>query len=239
MSKKVRGGGRLLGDLPKVRQIKLAAVGLAVLAIVITALRLTVFAPETESFSTSDLKNAVQLDNLSTVDYVYHGIAEKHGKIAGVIDTIDYRVKYKAHVRVSFKMSDIQFDKDVDNKVVTAYLPEATLESPVVEEKSFDFLPKGATADLPDVIALCKKDAAADVNKTFIKQQAKTNLEGLVEGLTMPLIDRDGSDEWTLEFKPLSEYEKQKAANKAADTDETGADKADKSSARGANDEGK
>ena len=77
-------------------------------------------------------------------------------------------------------MSDIQFDKDVDNKVVTAYLPEATLESPVVEEKSFDFLPTGATADLPDVIALCKKDAAADVNKTFIKQQAKTNLEGLI-----------------------------------------------------------
>lgn len=42
-----------------------------------------------------------------------------------------------------------------------------------------------------------------------------------------------------MEFKPLSEYEKQKAANKAADTDETSADKADKSSAKGANDEGK
>lgn len=33
---------------------------------------------ETRYLATSDLKSAVDIDNLSTIDYTYHGIAEKH-----------------------------------------------------------------------------------------------------------------------------------------------------------------
>lgn len=33
---------------------------------------------ENQYVTESDLKSAVDIDNLSTIDYVYHGIAEKH-----------------------------------------------------------------------------------------------------------------------------------------------------------------
>ena len=79
---------------------------------------------ETQYLTTSDLKSAVDIDSLSTVDYTYHGIVEKHGRFLWM-DRVDYRVKYEAHIRASYTMSDIQFGIDKENKVVTAYLPRS------------------------------------------------------------------------------------------------------------------
>ena len=84
---------------------------------------------ETQYVTESDLKSAVDIDNLSTIDYVYHGIAEKHSTFLWQ-DRVDYRVKYQAHVRASYKLVDIEFRVDRDNGVATAYLPEAEIIPP-------------------------------------------------------------------------------------------------------------
>ena len=158
---------------------------------------------QNQYFSESDLKTAVDIDNLSAIDYAYCGIAEKRGKILWQ-DTVDYRVKYKAHVRASYKLSDIEFSIDDNSKVVTAYLPEATISKPQLDQNKFGYLPAGAKADIKDVIALCREDAASDLNKEEIQKEAASSLQDTVTALTLPFL----GDSYRLEFKPKSEWGK-------------------------------
>ena len=163
---------------------------------------------ETQYLTTSDLKSAVDIDSLSTVDYTYHGIVEKHGRFLWM-DRVDYRVKYEAHIRASYTMSDIQFGIDEENKVVTAYLPKAQVGEPQLDNSKFGYLPENATADMKDVLSLCRKDAADEVDKKEIKKQADASLRDTVKALTLPLIE----DEYKLVFKPLAEYKGEADSN--------------------------
>ncbi len=88
--------------------------GIAVLAIVLVLLMgfllPSVFSGnKTEYFGTSSLKNAVNIESLSTVEYPYTGIAEKHSTTFFGNDKVNYRVKYDATVRASYKLSSIEF----------------------------------------------------------------------------------------------------------------------------------
>lgn len=163
---------------------------------------------ETQYLTTSDLKSAVDIDSLSTVDYTYHGIVEKRGRFLWV-DRVDYRVKYEAHIRASYTMSDIQFGIDEEHKVVTAYLPKAQVGEPQLDNSKFGYLPENATADMKDVLSLCRKDAADEVDKKEIKKQADASLRDTVKALTLPLIE----DEYKLVFKPLAEYKGEADSN--------------------------
>lgn len=163
---------------------------------------------ETQYLTTSDLKSAVDIDSLSTVDYTYHGIVEKHGRFLWM-DRVDYRVKYEAHIRASYTMSDIQFDIDEENKTVTAYLPKAQVSEPQLDNSKFGYLPENATADMKDVLSLCRKDAADEVDKKEIKKQADASLRDTVKALTLPLIE----DEYKLDFKPLADYKGEADSN--------------------------
>ena len=42
--------------------------------------------------------------------------------------------------------------------VATAYLPEAEIGEPQLDHKEFGYLPENATADMKDVIALCREE---------------------------------------------------------------------------------
>lgn len=156
---------------------------------------------ETHYLTTSDLISAVDIDNLSAIDYLYHGIAEKKGKLLWM-DHVDYRVKYEAHIRAHYTMSDIRFEIDEDDKKVTVYIPEPQIDEPQLDSNEFGYLPENAKADMKDVIALCREDAKNDINIGEIKTQAEESLQDTVRALTLPLI----GDEYQLEFKPISEY---------------------------------
>ena len=74
-----------------------------------------------EDYVTStQLKKAVNIENLSSAEFVYNGIAEKHKDNS---DEIEYRVAYEATVKVGVKMSDIDFDIDQSNKVIVPACP--------------------------------------------------------------------------------------------------------------------
>lgn len=163
-------------------------------------------------FTTSDLKEAVQIENLSTVKYVYRGIAEHHNivelPIANTIvhDEVDYRVKYEADIRAYFNLSDIEFKKNEETRTVIAYLPEAQIGEPSLASSELGFLPDDfKDAKIKDVIALCKEDAANDVNIEEIKTEAKSNLEGIIEALTKPIL-KDDHGSWEIEFDDLTNY---------------------------------
>lgn len=157
---------------------------------------------ETHYASEASLKEAVQIENLSAIEYVYCGIAEKPGRFLWM-DNVEYRVKYEAHVKASYKMSDIQFAIDNDTKVVTAYLPEAELGKITLDETKFGYLPERANANISEVLALCREDAANDLNLEQVQEEARENLQNIVTALTMPLL----GGRWQMEFESLSEYE--------------------------------
>lgn len=203
-SKKDEIRGRFLQALKRIPlRVKIACALILVLVLVFlfgVVLPLALDNDETQYLSESSLKQAVDIDDLSTVDYVYTGIAEKTGKFLWA-DTVDYRVRYEAHIRASFDMSAIRFEIDEEGKMVTAILPEAKIEPPIVNEDEFGFLPENAKADIAEVIGLCREDAANEFDERQIREEANRNLEDVVKALTLPLLDG-----WTLQCE-TSSYE--------------------------------
>ncbi|NHM13605.1 DUF4230 domain-containing protein [Eggerthellaceae bacterium zg-886] len=206
-----RRSGCLFGRIFKVVIAIVLAIVIVTGFVIASPLLFGVVAPlaldpgKTEYPSETSLKEAVDIESLAAVDYTYKGIAEKAGKFLWN-DTVDYRVKYEAHIRASYDMGEIEFALDKEHMVATAYLPEAQISDPVINENEFGFLPENAAANIRDILAICKEDAAKDPNREEIKRQARDSLEDTVEALTAPLLD----DEWTIEFKDLSEYSNKK-----------------------------
>ena len=89
------------------------------------------------------------------------------------------------------------------------YLPEAEIGEPQLDHKEFGYLPENATADMKDVIALCREDAASDVDRDEIRREADASLRDTVSALTKHLL----GDDLKLEFKPISEYSEEVAAD--------------------------
>ena len=205
---------RAFSKLPLPGKIAVFAVPIALVVIIAgVVVPIGTSKSETKYLAESELKAAVNIESLSTVEYSYTGIAEKTGKFLWM-DNTEYRAKYQAYISANCDMSEIEFKIDQGNKVVTAYLPEATVNDPVLDRNSFDYLPSDPGANISEVIELCKADAANDVDTTEIKARAKENLQSTVKALTMPLLNADG---WKLKFADLADYQQEGSEAKAND----------------------
>lgn len=207
---------RGISKMPRKMILAFIAV-LVLLAVLIPGVFVPMLKPgsATRYVSKSSLERAVNINELSTLNYTYNGIAEKISSFAiGKIHTpvgdltspewVDYRVKYSANIRVEFSMSGISFKVDKHSKVITVLLPEMTLGTPQIDEESFDFLPENKTAGLAEVIKLCRDDASREiVQDAQLEERAYENLESTVRALTYPLI----GDEYSLEFERPSTNE--------------------------------
>lgn len=180
-------------------------VAIAVLTVFIfgVALPLALDNDETQYLASSTLKSAVDIGDLEVVDYTYTGIAEKMGQFLWA-ENVEYRVKYEAHVRASYDMSAIEFRVDDESKLVTVLLPEVEISEPVLDETKFSYLPENATADVRDVLALCKEDVANELDSEGLRAEALESVRETVEALTKPLLD----DDWRIEFESASAKER-------------------------------
>lgn len=195
----------------KARLLIIAVLAASLLAGVGVVLPIMTDTDQTQYLVSSDLEDAVAIDELSTVDYVYHGVAEKHSTFLWQ-DRIDYRVKYEAHVRANYNLTEVRFSIDNEKKIATAYIPGPKIAEPQIVDGKYGYLPEGASADLREVIALCKEDAANDVDKNEINEQAEKSLKDTIEALTMPLL----GDKYTLDFKPIADFvDEQESGDKA------------------------
>lgn len=184
--------------------LKIKILGLAV-AVILAVLIFGIVLPlaldddETQYLADTTLKNAVDIGNLEVVDYTYKGIAEKTSQFLWA-ENVDYRVKYEAHVRASYDMSAIEFRVNNEDKSVTVLLPDVEISDPVLDETKFSYLPENATADVRDVIALCKEDVANEFSDAGLRDEALESVRETVEALTKPLLD----DVWRIEFEEAS-----------------------------------
>lgn len=193
-------GKTLLRRVPfKIKLVGVLALALFAVVMFGVVLPLVLDSDETQYISDATLKSAVDIGNLEVVDCTYKGIAEKTSQFLWA-ENVDYRVKYEAHVRASYDMSAIEFNVDNDRRVVTVILPEVEIASPVIDETKFGYLPENATADVRDVLVLCKEDVANEFVDDEIRVEALESVRETVEALMSPLLD----DAWSVEFEYAS-----------------------------------
>lgn len=140
--------------------------------------------------STSQLKKAVAIEGLSSAEFVYNGIAEKQKTDS---DEIEYRVSYDATVKAGISMSDVNFDVDDKDKVITITLPEIVPSSVSVSMDGLDYIPENPKVEIKEILELCETDVKkeAEQSVTFYST-AKDNLKSAIEALTMPIVSSKG-----------------------------------------------
>lgn len=155
-----------------------------------------------KTVTSSQLEEVVSVNKLSTAAFAYNGIAEKTDQNGNV----SYRVYYESTVRAGIDMDKIEFGIDEANKTVTPVLPEITIEEPVIDDTSLEYMPLNASVEMKDVIAICKQDAESEIRETGqIQKTAKENLKTTVEALLVPLLaDSEYEIKWTEEGEDVA-----------------------------------
>ncbi len=159
-----------------------------------------------EDYVTSSmLEKALEIENISTAEFVYNGIAE-HYKDEGESnplffwegnDPVDYRICYLASVKAGINMKDVKFDVDDAKKVVRVVLPDISFTCSVNPE-SMQFIPENTDADMQAIFQLCEEDVEFEaLQSDELRNVAETNLRSAIEALTLPMLnDRGYSIEW-------------------------------------------
>lgn len=143
-----------------------------------------------EDYVTStQLKKAVNIENLSSAEFVYNGIAEKHKDNS---DEIEYRVAYEATVK-SWRKNERYVQTSTPDKVIVPRLPEIAVNSVAVDVNSLSYMPKNPDAGMKEVLDLCEADAKNEANNSDkFYRTAEDNMKSVVEALTLPLVKGKG-----------------------------------------------
>lgn len=149
-----------------------------------------------DDFVTSaQLEKAVDIDELSTAEFVYNGIAEKYKESS---DEVEFRISYDATVKAGIKMSDVTFDVDNEAKVVRPHLPEVTVTNIHVQEDQLSYMPENPHSEIGEVLAICEQDVQNEAAEAKgFKTTAEENLKTVIEALTTPILKSKG---YTLEW---------------------------------------
>ncbi len=145
---------------------------------------------EDDIVTSSQLEGVVNVDELSTAEFIYNGIAEQYGEDD---DNVRYRVAYDATVKAGIQMSDVKFTIDEENKEVIPQLPAISITNVEIDVGSLDYMPTNPNADIKDVLELCEQDVR-DEAKSSAKfyETAEENIRLVIEALTLPILENQG-----------------------------------------------
>lgn len=142
--------------------------------------------------TTSDLIKAIDVEELSTAEFIYNGItAIKKGNET-------YHVRYNSTVKVGISMDDVEFEVDHNGRKITITLPDITINDILVDASSISYIPINPNVDVKDVLAACKADVENEAKLTDkLSQTAEDNLQSIIIALIDPIIKDEGySFEW-------------------------------------------
>lgn len=204
--KKGSGAKKLLTSKKKVevRLLTLAIVA-AVVAVAVFIVRPIVknLLNRDRVLTTTELMKVVDIDELSTAECVYNGIAEKKDDDGNV----KYRIAYESRVQIGLDLSKVEFKIDEKTKTVRPILPEIAIGDDIeIDTSTLDYMPKDPKdLDMGEVIGLCKEDARSGcMENAEFYVLARENAQAIVESLTMPLIESHG---YTISWEPAPSEE--------------------------------
>lgn len=139
--------------------------------------------------SKSRLQEAVAIEDLSTANFIYNGIAETVKE--GLLFDSTYYISYDSTVKVGINFQDIIFTIDHENKGIKVFLPEITINVASIDTSSINFIPQNPDITLQDIYELCKEDAINEANHSEeLKEIAEDNVKVVVETLLLPLMNK-------------------------------------------------
>ncbi|MDE8702264.1 DUF4230 domain-containing protein [Adlercreutzia equolifaciens] len=175
-------------------------------AVVLLAVLFAVLGPGQSSFfdkedfvTSAQLEKAVDIDELSTAEFVYNGIAEKCKENGEV----DFRISYDAKVKAGIKMSEVTFEVDNVAKKVYPHLPKVDITNIEVDTDQLSYMPENPDGDLKEILKICEQDIANEASDAEdFEVAAEENLRAVIEALTNPILKGKG---YTLEWSMSEE----------------------------------
>lgn len=158
---------------------------------------------EPEIITTANLKQIIEISELSTYECVYNGIASVNNDKKP--DEIDYYVSYNAKVKAGIDLNDVVIDVNQENKIITVEIPQVTIHSCTVDFGSMDFIFINKKANKSGVTENAYKQCEADVNNETkvtdaIYELSKKNAENIIKALLTPFINQLDA-EYSIEIK--------------------------------------
>ena len=132
--------------------------------------------------TSSTLKEAINISDLSTAKFIYNGITEiyKGEKLVG-------HIKYDAEVKAGIDMKEVKFEIDKQNLIVKPILPEIKIQASIVEEQKLSFIPENITLDVSEALKLCQDDVEKEAKESSeLFEVAEENLQNTIEALIYP-----------------------------------------------------
>lgn len=148
------------------------------------------------TITSSTLKEAINISELSTAEFKYRGIADVYTDEKRT--NVHCRICYNAVVKAGINMQEVRFDVDTENKIVTAALPDISIKVNIIDEQSMAVLPSNADVGIDVMLKCSKEDAEKEAMESGeLIAVARENLEAIIKGLLLPILKSQG---YTLEF---------------------------------------
>lgn len=181
------------------RNIKIRLTAIAVLFVIILLvaigiyMRMVVFNNKEGKISTiskSSLEKIIEINELSTIDYIYNATTKVYDKDG---TTIKYYVSYEGVVTAGIDFNKIEIVPDEEAKKVYITIPEIEMQDTYVNMGTMDYIfmkDKYETETVSqEAYKACKKDLENRIkNETEFIEMAKTNATETVKALFTPWI---------------------------------------------------
>lgn len=166
--------------------IIISLVGISVFAVVL-------FKPskrKVQTISESNLRGALEISELSTVEYTYNAVARAYDEDS---KTLMYSVAYDGIVKAGIDFSKIGIDIDEEEKLIHITVPEVEILDYIVDEGSLEYIfekEKYNTATVPQAAyKICKAHLERKASReTELLSLAWENAKSTVSGLIEPWV---------------------------------------------------
>ena len=141
---------------------------------------------EVRTVTESELKEVLTQSNLYLIDYPHNGYVE----VPDSKGNTKYYVAYKGSVKAGIDASEIEYSIDDTNSIISIKLPQVTIDEPIVDAGSMDYIFINQKYNTEDVAQEAYKYAIADLKNQIAndeqlievaRESAKTTEKALVE----------------------------------------------------------
>ena len=148
---------------------------------------------KTTVLTKASLEKIIEVSELSTLQAVYNGIAER--KNYKNSEKVDYYVSYEAIVKAGFDFSDLEITIEDEIKQVSIIIPEIKLTETIVDITSLDYMFINEKCDTSTISEEAYKLAIKDVcdetdNIEAVRAIAHQNAEKFIQALVSPFIEQ-------------------------------------------------
>ncbi len=145
------------------------------------------------TISKTSLEKIIEINELSTVDYIYNATTKKLVDESKEDSEVAYYVAYEGVITAGIEFNKIVIKVDETTKKITITVPEVEFQSFKVDMATMEFIftkDKYETENVTqEAFKLCKADLENRVKKeTMLKDKAKESAISAVEALFSPWI---------------------------------------------------